>query len=281
MFYLINLIYNKISEYDLKLIYIVRKYCIVFYERYKRKKIVLFFRPYYLILKKFYFKNKLIKKLINILTLLIVYLFFLWNFKWIQDLSYYSLIFSIWIIPQIVRWLFTLKFAFNITLYMIYSFFILLELFLIKLFGDPGFYGTIFGFLLGMYFYDLEYFKWYFISYKYVKLWVEHSLNFLEESVYINRLFSENSKYWQNEWYNLNWVLWQYKEKNIRLKEKYLLIFEKFQKTFLHNQNLRKIINQLIKSNKILEKDKKLLQKENDFLRKTLKKVNFQKLSKK
>jgi len=49
----------------------------------------------------------------------------------------------------------------------------------------------------------------------------------------------------------------------------------------LHNQNLRKIINQLIKSNKILEKDKKLLQKENDFLRKTLKKVNFQKLSKK
>jgi hypothetical protein len=42
---------------------------------------------------------------------------------------------------------------------MIFSTIVAVEIFLIDLFGDPGFYGTICGFILGMLFYDLEYFR--------------------------------------------------------------------------------------------------------------------------
>jgi len=273
-------LYYTISKYDSKLIETTRKFCIDLYETYKRRKIILFFRPYYLKIKYYYLEYKWLQKFINFTSIILIYIIFLINFKWVQEWSYYMLVFCVWLIPQILRWLYTLKFAWNITLYIIFSIIINIELFLIMLFGDPGFYGTICGFFLGMFFYDIEYFRWYFITYNYMKVWVKKSLIFIEESTYVNRLFSENTKYWQNEWYETNWILWQYKEKHIKLKKQYSEIYDKFQKTFLYNQNLRKIILNLTKSNQSLKFQKQVLEKENDFLRKIIKNVKFNNIKK-
>lgn len=267
--------YYNISKYDSQIIKIIKKYCIDFYETYKRRKIVLFFRPYYLVIKRNYLKYKFLRKFINILSVILIYSFFLLNFKWVQEWSYYTLIFCVWLIPQFMRWVYTLKFAWNITLYMIFSTIVAVEIFLIDLFGDPGFYGTICGFILGMLFYDIEYFRWYFITYRYMKLWVQGNLVFLEESIYINRLFEAHSKRWQEDWYYTNWILWQYKEKHVLLKKDYKQVYDKFQNTFLQNQNLRKIIARLLNSNKDLKTEKNILQKENEFLRNVLKQIKF------
>ena len=101
-----------------------------------------------------------------------------------------------------------------------------------------------------------------------MRLWVSGTNYFLEDAIRINRLFWEDSKKWQNEWYNSSQILWQYKNLNEKLKIKYLKIHKELQNIIFINLRLKQTISQLMKKNNKLNTYIKILEKENKYLRK-------------
>lgn len=268
MFKKIHFYYHKLLEYELKIINIIRCYFINLYETYKRRKIILFLRQKYLKIKKIYVKYKLIKYLLDFVFWLLILILLLWQFEWVRYAGFYFLVFLVWLPQQILRFIY--YFIITFFFYQIIFKWILftIKLIIILLFTEPLFYSFLLGIIIGIFFYELEYFRWHRVIFNYMRLWVSGTNYFLEDAIRINRLFWEDSKKWQNEWYNSSQILWQYKNLNEKLKIKYLKIHKELQNIIFINLRLKQTISQLMKKNNKLNTYIKILEKENKYLRK-------------